>query len=97
MWQQLGPIIGNSKWPQVGVECIRIRNGELAAHMVGEPIPRRISHVDLTVRLSNDYADMVLHVSGMPKQKQHPLHHLLQGFPGYDSSAVSCVAGEPCR
>lgn len=64
VWQQVRPVIQNTKWPQVGVESIRIRNGKLAAHMVGEPIPRRISNVDLTVRLSNDYADMTLDVAG---------------------------------
>lgn len=63
--QQLGPVVRNTKWPQVGVESIRIKNGELAAHMVGEPVPRRISSVDLTLRLSNNYADMVLDVAGV--------------------------------
>ena len=66
VWQQLSPLIQNTTWPQVGVESIRIRNGKLVASMVGEPIPRRISNVDLTVRLSNDYADMTLDVSGRP-------------------------------
>lgn len=62
--QQLGPFFRNVKWPQVGVESLRIKNGELAAHMVGEPVARRVSSVDLTLRLSNNYADMVLDVSG---------------------------------
>lgn len=64
MLQQLMPIIQNTKWPQVGVESLKIKNGKLAAYMVGEPIPRRISNVDLTLRLSNDYADMTLDVAG---------------------------------
>ena len=46
------------------MESIRIRNGDLAATMVGEPIPRRISNVNATVRLSNDYADLYVDVAG---------------------------------
>lgn len=50
--------------PDVGVESVRLRGGELQATLTGEPIPRRISGVDLTVRLSSDYRNMTLDVAG---------------------------------
>ena len=46
------------------MDALHIRNGELAAKMIGEPITRRISSVDLSVRLSNNYHDMVLDMTG---------------------------------
>lgn len=64
LWQQVKPLVQNVRLPQVGVESVRIRRGELSATMAGEPIPRRISDVNCTVRFSDEYRNLVLDVAG---------------------------------
>ena len=64
LWKGIKPAFSHVRLPEIGVDALHIRNGELAAKMVGEPISRRISNVDLSVRLSNNYHDMVLDMTG---------------------------------
>ena len=46
--------------------CVRLF---LQAFMAGEPIARQIDSVDLTVRLSSDYHNMTLDVSGVAHER----------------------------
>ena len=64
IWQQIKPAVSKIKLPALGVDALRIKQGELSARMVGEPIPRRISNVDMTLRVANNYHDMVLDLIG---------------------------------
>lgn len=64
MWETIKPVVKNLKVPSVGVDAIHIRDGELRARMVGEPIPRHISHVNMILNLSNNYHDLKLDLTG---------------------------------
>ena len=48
----------------MAVDLVTIRDGRLAALMVGEPIARRIEGVDLSLRLGPQYKSLVLDIAG---------------------------------
>lgn len=63
---RLAPIAARLPVPAVHVETVRIRGGNLAACMAGEPIPRRVTNVDFTLRLGAGYRSLTMDVAGTP-------------------------------
>ena len=64
-----------SAWhpPQLALEALHIRNGDLWASLTGEAIPRHIQNVDLSLRLGRDYRSLTLDITGAhPAQSAQP-------------------------
>ena len=50
--------------PQLALERVVIRNGDLWATLTGEAVPRHVQNVDLKLRLGRDYRTLTLDISG---------------------------------
>eukprot|EP00884_Botryococcus_braunii_P001435 jgi/Botrbrau1/11292/Bobra.0038s0058.1 len=61
--RKLVPVVQRLQ-PEVAVEALSIRHGELKAYFVGEPIPRVINDVDLRLRLGPNYQTLKLDIFG---------------------------------
>lgn len=55
---QVGP-------PQLALERMVIRNGDLWATLTGEAIPRHIQNVNLQLKLGRDYRTLMLDITGV--------------------------------
>ncbi len=67
-----------SAWrpPQLALEALHVRNGDLWASLTGEAIPRHIQNVDLSLRLGRDYRSLTLDITGARLLRVLPRHAL---------------------
>ena len=88
LWQRV-------QLPEAALGGITIRHGTLLATMAGEPLPRRFDDVNLHLRLSADYRNMTVDLSGVRIccQQAHFQTAVMTGLPWMDVSGLSSALG----
>ncbi len=59
--------------PQLALERMVIRNGDLWATLTGEAIPRHIQNVNLQLKLGRDYRTLTLDITGVLDLHLYPI------------------------
>ena len=62
--KRISGVLSRVRPPQLALEAVVIRKGDLRATLTGETIPRHIQNVDLKLKLGRDYRTLTLDVSG---------------------------------
>jgi hypothetical protein len=64
--KRISAALAQVQLPQLALERVVIRNGDLWATLTGEAVPRHVQNVDLKLRLGRDYRTLTLDISGAP-------------------------------
>ena len=57
--------LANIQAPQLALEHVVIRKGDLWATVTGEAIPRHVQNIDLKLKLGRDYRTLTLDITGL--------------------------------
>lgn len=62
--KRIGAVLASLQPPDVALNVVSIRGGDLYATLTGESIPRRVQNIDLKLRLGRDYRSLTLDLTG---------------------------------
>ena len=63
--KRISSTLSNIQAPQLALEHVVIRRGDLWATVTGEAIPRHVQNVDLKLKLGRDYRTLALDITGL--------------------------------
>ena len=63
--KRISSALSNIQAPQLALEHVVIRKGDLWATLTGEAIPRHVQNVDLKLKLGRDYRTLTLDITGL--------------------------------
>ena len=69
-------VLSNVGTPEMALDSITVRDGQLNMWVAGESVPRQFEQVDYTVALGRDYQDLDLALSG---ELCHPMLTVVNG------------------
>ena len=63
--KRISSTLTNIQAPQLALEHVVIRKGDLWATVTGEAIPRHVQNVDMKLKLGRDYRTLTLDITGL--------------------------------
>ena len=72
--KHISATLAQVRLPQLALERVAIRNGDLWATLTGEAIPRHVEGVNLQLKLGRDYRTRTLDLSGLLTLHDGPTH-----------------------
>ncbi len=63
--KRIGALVKSLKPPDVALNAVSMRGGDLYATLTGEAVPRHVQNIDLKLRFGRDYRSITLDLNGV--------------------------------
>jgi hypothetical protein len=66
--KRIGALVKSLKPPDVALNVVSLRGGDLYATLTGEAVPRHVQNIDMKLRFGRDYHSLTLDLTGVQKR-----------------------------